>query len=174
MRAMTMFAVLRTQCSFSKTTPRSCPNMLCTTPCPPSPRPPWPHTLKHAASLPAAESPGAAGRASRARPRCARAPPRASAHRARLAAPVLTLHMLHQRDCIPELPRAVRAALQAAATAAAAAGGAGRVERLRVEQQLLQRAEALAALWAGLARAARRRGRAAAARRLPRPGRFSG
>ncbi len=148
--------------------------MLCTTPCPPSPRPPWPHTLKHAASLPAAESPGAAGRASRARPRCARAPPRASAHRARLAAPVLTLHMLHQRDCIPELPRAVRAALQAAATAAAAAGGAGRVERLRVEQQLLQRAEALAALWAGLARAARRRGRAAAARRLPRPGRFSG
>ena len=76
-----------------------------------------------------------------------------SAQHARLSLAVLALYVLHQRNRVLELPSAVRAPLQPHADAARGAA-AGRVERVGVEQQLLERGETFAALGARLARAA--------------------
>ena len=82
----------------------------------------------------------------------------ASAQHAGLPLAVLVLHMLDQRDGVWQLLCAVGTALQAPSVAAAAAG----MERLGMEQQLLQAAKGLAALRAHLEAASARRCRCAA------------
>ena len=76
-----------------------------------------------------------------------------SAQHAGLPLAVRVLHVIDQRDRVGQLLCAVGAALQAPRAAAAAAG----MERLGMEEQLLQAAKGLAALRARLAAALARR-----------------